>query len=45
MSRKGNCLNNSVRENFFGLLKSKLNYLQRFQSVYNFKDQLIEYIE
>ena len=26
MSRKGNCLDNSVMENFFGLLKSELLY-------------------
>ena len=29
MSRKGNCLDNAVIENFFGLLKSELLYLQR----------------
>ena len=28
MSRKGNCLDNAVMENFFGLLKSELLYLQ-----------------
>lgn len=28
MSRKGNCLDNSIMENFFGLLKSELLYLQ-----------------
>ena len=27
MSRKGNCLDNAVMENFFGLLKSELLYL------------------
>ena len=32
MSRKRNCLNNAVVENFFGLLKSELFYLQKFQS-------------
>ena len=30
MSRKGNCLDNAVMENFFGLLKSELLYLQEF---------------
>ena len=30
MSRKGNCLDNAVIENFFGLLKSELLYLQEF---------------
>ena len=33
MSRKGNCLDNAVIENFFGLLKSELLYLQEFQSM------------
>ena len=35
MSRKGNCLDNAVAENFFGLLKSELLYLQKFQSMVN----------
>ena len=33
MSRKGNCLDNAVIENFFGLLKSELFYLKKFKSV------------
>jgi putative transposase len=33
MSRKGNCLDNEVIENFFGLLKSELLYLQEFESM------------
>ena len=33
MSRKGNCLDNAVIENFFGLLKSELLYLQEFESM------------
>ena len=37
MSRKGNCLDNAVMENFFGLLKSELLYLQKFQSMEYFK--------
>ena len=45
MSRKGNCLDNSVAENFFGLLKSELFYLQDFKSIENFKKELIEYID
>ena len=43
MSRKGNCLDNAVIENFFGLLKSKLLYLQKFQSMEHFKQELIDY--
>ena len=45
MSRKGNCLDNSLAENFFGLLKSELLYLQEFESVEHFKQELIEYID
>ena len=37
MSRKGNCLDNAVMENFFGLLKSELLYLQKFKSVDHFR--------
>ena len=36
MSRKGNCLDNAVAENFFGLLKRELLYLQKFQSMQRF---------
>ena len=45
MSRKGNCLDNAVIENFFGLLKSELLYLQDFQSMEQFKLELIEYLD
>ena len=45
MSRKGNCLDSSVMENFFGLLKSELLYLQDFESVEHFKKELIEYLQ
>ena len=45
MSRKGNCYDNSVMENFFGHLKSELLYLQDFESVDHFKQELIEYID
>lgn len=45
MSRKGNCLDNAVMENFFGLLKSELLYLQSFESVKHFKQELVDYIE
>ncbi|HIS41463.1 MAG TPA: IS3 family transposase [Candidatus Limiplasma pullicola] len=44
MSRKGNCLDNAVAENFFGLLKSELLYLQKFQSLEQFKQELIDYL-
>lgn len=45
MSRKGNCLDNAVIENFFGLLKSELLYLQEFESMGHFKRELELYIE
>ena len=45
MSRKGNCLDNAVTENFFGLLKSGLLYLQEFQSMNLFKQELMEYLD
>ena len=45
MSRKGNCLDNAVMENFFGLLKSELLYLQKFDSMEHFKQELIAYLD
>ena len=45
MSLKGNCLDNAVIENFFGLLKSELLYLQEFQSMQHFKQELMEYLD
>ncbi len=45
MSRKGNCLDNAVIENFFGLLKTELLYLQEFKSMEHFKQELIEYLD
>ncbi|MEC3349246.1 IS3 family transposase, partial [Bacillus cereus] len=44
MSRKGNCLDNAVMENFFGLLKSELLYLKEFESMEQFKQELETYI-
>ena len=44
MSRKGNCLDNSVMENFFGLLKSELLYLRDFKSIEEFEKELHQYI-
>ena len=45
MSRKGNCLDNAVIENFFGLLKSELLYLQEFDSMEHFKEELVDYLD
>ena len=45
MSRKGNCLDNAVMENFFGLLKSELLYLQEFTSIEHFKREQVDYLD
>lgn len=45
MSRKGNCLGNAVAEDFFGLLKSELLYLQKVQSLEHIKQELIDYLD
>ena len=38
MSRKATCLDNAVAENFFGLLKTELFYLEKFDSVVQYID-------
>lgn len=45
MSRKGNCLDNAMAENFFGIMKSELLYPQKFESEEEFIKALEEYIE
>jgi transposase InsO family protein len=42
MSRKGNCLDNAIIENFFGILKSELFYLKKYTSIAQLK--IKEYI-
>jgi putative transposase len=44
MSRKGNCLDNAVIENFFGTLKSELFYLNKYESTDQLKEDIKEYI-
>lgn len=44
MSRKGNCYDNSVMENFFGIMKSEFLYLKEFESIEHFKLELEKYI-
>ena len=39
-----NCLDNAVMENFFGIMKSELLYLQKFSDMDDFKKQLKKYI-
>ena len=44
MSRKGNCLDNAMMENFFGLMKTELLYPNRWEDIEDFKAALKEYI-
>jgi transposase InsO family protein len=44
MSRKGNCLDNAVIENFFGIIKSELFYLKKYKSINELKTEIKEYI-
>ena len=44
MSRKGNCLDNAIIENFFGTLKSELFYLNKYRSIDQLKKEIDEYI-
>ena len=45
MSRKGNCWDNSVMENFFGLLKNEFYYVNHFVDEQTFLKGLAEYIK
>lgn len=45
MSRKGNCLDNAIIENFFGILKSELFYLKKYSSICDLKSDIDNYIE
>ena len=45
MSRKGNCLDNAIIENFFGILKSELFYLKKYNSIGQLKNEIDEYID
>ena len=45
MSRKGNCYDNSVMENFFGILKTEFFHKRKFSSIYQFSTELSEYID
>jgi len=44
MSRKGNCLDNAIIENFFGILKSEMFYTQKFKSIEHLKQEIKQYI-
>ncbi|PGB25418.1 IS3 family transposase [Bacillus toyonensis] len=45
MSRKGNCYDNAVMENFFGIMKSEFLYIKEFESVDHFKIELEKYVD
>ena len=45
MSRKGNCLDNSPMENFFGILKQEIYYGNTFKSFNELKNTIEKYIK
>ena len=45
MSRKGNCLDNSIMENFFGLLKQEIYYGVVYYSYEELKSEIERYIK
>lgn len=45
MSRKGNCLDNSPMENFFGILKQKMYYGVEFKDYEELIKEIDKYIE
>ena len=44
MSRKGNCLDNAIMENWFGIMKTEFFYRKRFETIESFKQGLHAYI-
>jgi transposase InsO family protein len=44
MSKRGNCLDNAIIENFFGILKSEMFYTQKFKSIEQLKKEIDKYI-
>jgi putative transposase len=44
MSRKGNCLDNAVMENFFGILKSECWHCEEYRDVAQLREAVDEYI-
>lgn len=45
MSRKGNCLDNAVAENFFALLKTEMYHVNSFRNADELIEQIKDYIE
>ena len=44
MSRKGNCLDNAIIENFFGILKAELFYIKKCKTIEKLKKEIEQYI-
>ena len=44
MSCKATCLDHAVAEHFFGLLKTELFYLEKFDSIDQLEKAIVEYI-
>ena len=44
MSRKGNCLDNAMMENFFRIMKTELLYSRQWNSMDEFQKELRKYI-
>ena len=44
MSRKGNCYDNALMENFFGLMKQEMYYGQVYNSFNELKEAIDEFI-
>ena len=44
MSRKGNCIDYSMMENFFELMKNELLYVNHFESLDSFETEFKKYI-
>ncbi len=42
MSRKGNCLDNAVIENFFGTIKSEMFYTRKFGSIQELNKEIVK---
>ncbi len=45
MSRKGNCIDNSCAEKFFGILKSELFYINEYKTIDELEKDIHEYIK
>lgn len=45
MSRKGNCLDNAMAENFFGLLKTEMYHAKEFRDAEHLIQEVHDYIE